>query len=170
RLCLALTGRLEVGARLESRGSGWCVLLLAASGGGLVTVTPRPPWALGPVLWVAAGRLSRRGSDRAGVWFCFILRQGVCRLLECDIPYVAFWFDGLRQGWYCDRGYVAFLKATHPLSPSGSQCDTRCVAFSGSRLKARAPELFSISRVFPFPLSPSRPLGVPAVLGVPPPC
>ncbi|MQL72496.1 hypothetical protein Taro_004830 [Colocasia esculenta] len=134
------------------------------------SVTPRPPWAPGPVLWVAVGRLSRRGSDRIGVWFCFILRQGVCRLLECDIPYVAFWFDGLRQGWNCDRGYVAFLKATHPLSPSGSQCDTRCVAFSGSGLNARAPELFSLSRVFPFPLSPSRPLGVPTVLGVPPPC
>ncbi|MQM13243.1 hypothetical protein Taro_046170 [Colocasia esculenta] len=28
------------------------------------SVTPRPPWVLGPVLWVAAGRLSRRGSDR----------------------------------------------------------------------------------------------------------
>ncbi|MQM22187.1 hypothetical protein Taro_055235 [Colocasia esculenta] len=43
-------------------------------------VTPRPPWALGPVLWVAAGRLSRRGSDRVGVWFCFILRQRVSLL------------------------------------------------------------------------------------------
>ncbi|MQL82046.1 hypothetical protein Taro_014514 [Colocasia esculenta] len=31
-------GRLEVGARMASRGSGWCVLLLAASGGGLVAV------------------------------------------------------------------------------------------------------------------------------------
>ncbi|MQL84234.1 hypothetical protein Taro_016735 [Colocasia esculenta] len=28
----------EAGARLASRGSGWCVLLLAASGGGLVVV------------------------------------------------------------------------------------------------------------------------------------
>ncbi|MQM18497.1 hypothetical protein Taro_051491 [Colocasia esculenta] len=37
RLCLALSGRLEAEARLESRGSGWCVLL-AASGGGLVVV------------------------------------------------------------------------------------------------------------------------------------
>ncbi|MQL86229.1 hypothetical protein Taro_018771 [Colocasia esculenta] len=89
---------------------------------------------------------------------------------------------------YCDRGYVAFLNATYPMSPSGLmdcdrgglatggmspsgfQCDTRCVAFSGSGLKARAPELFPLSRIFPFPLFPSRPLGVPAVLGVPPPC
>ncbi|MQL73755.1 hypothetical protein Taro_006125, partial [Colocasia esculenta] len=31
---------------------------------------------------------------------------------------------------YCDRGYVAFLKATYPLSPSGlMDCDRGCVAF-----------------------------------------
>ncbi|MQL69524.1 hypothetical protein Taro_001788 [Colocasia esculenta] len=57
---------------------------------GCVFVTPRPPWAVGPVLWVAAGRLSRRGSDRVGVWFCLGLRHGVCRLLEGDMAYVAF--------------------------------------------------------------------------------
>ncbi|MQL85282.1 hypothetical protein Taro_017800 [Colocasia esculenta] len=39
------------------------------------------------------------------------------------------------------------------------------VAFTGSGLKARAPEPFPLSRVFPFPLSPSHPLGVPAFLG-----
>ncbi|MQL85775.1 hypothetical protein Taro_018293 [Colocasia esculenta] len=75
-------------------------------------VTPRPPWALGPVLWVVAGQLSQRGSDRVDVWFCLVLRQGVCRLLEDDIPIVAFWFDGWRHGVCCllegDMAYVAF--------------------------------------------------------------
>ncbi|MQM22275.1 hypothetical protein Taro_055326 [Colocasia esculenta] len=46
----------------------------------------------------------------------------------------------------CDRGCM---------SPSVSQCDTRCVAFSGSGLKARAPEPFPLSRIF---LSPFLPL------------
>ncbi|MQL84019.1 hypothetical protein Taro_016518 [Colocasia esculenta] len=64
------------------------------------------------------------------------------------------------SAWDCDRGYVAFLKTTHPLSPSGWY-----VAFTGSGLKARAPEPFPLSRASPFPLSLSRPLGVPAFLG-----
>ncbi|MQL80931.1 hypothetical protein Taro_013387, partial [Colocasia esculenta] len=70
-------------------------------------------------------------------WDC---NRGVCRLLEDDIPTVTFWFDGWRHGvcrllegdmayvafpsrrprrMGCDRGYVAFLKTTYSLSPSG---------------------------------------------------
>ncbi|MQM02530.1 hypothetical protein Taro_035291, partial [Colocasia esculenta] len=96
-------------------------------------------------------------------------------LMDCDGGCVAFlkatWpmspsHRVAPDAWLCDRGYVAFLKATHPLSPSGSQCNTRCVAFSGSGLKARAPEPFPLLSRLSFPplfLSPSR--SFPAVLG-----
>ncbi|MQM10026.1 hypothetical protein Taro_042918 [Colocasia esculenta] len=53
-------GRLEARARLASRGSGWCVLLLAASGGGLVAVvvTASLVWPCWPVLLVVSASVS----------------------------------------------------------------------------------------------------------------
>ncbi|MQM08084.1 hypothetical protein Taro_040941 [Colocasia esculenta] len=62
------------------------------------------------------------------------------------------------SAWDCDRGYVAFLKATYPLSPSVPVATWGMSPSQNCGLKARALEPFPLSHASPFPLflSPSR--------------
>ncbi|MQM19482.1 hypothetical protein Taro_052485, partial [Colocasia esculenta] len=85
------------------------------------------------------------------------------------------------SAWYCDRGYVTFLKTTYPLSPSGlmdgdmgRHTHCRLLVSKASQgmspsqlrgLKARAPEPFPLFRASPFPLSFSRLSELPSILG-----
>ncbi|MQL97467.1 hypothetical protein Taro_030159 [Colocasia esculenta] len=63
------------------------------------------------------------------------------------------------SAWDCDRGYVAFLNTTYPLSPSVPVATWGMSPSQHRGLKARAPEpLPSLSRLSfpPLFLSPSR--------------
>ncbi|MQM15027.1 hypothetical protein Taro_047961 [Colocasia esculenta] len=127
-------------------------------------VTPGP---LGP-LTPSSG--SRQGDCRdvvptasvsGSIWDCDMGRHGLCRL---PIASPQTQSDRRDKRPLCQYGSGGVGRHTHCrlLVPVATGW---YVAFTRSGLKARAPEPFPLSRASPFPLSLSRPLGVPAFLG-----
>ncbi|MQM16619.1 hypothetical protein Taro_049577, partial [Colocasia esculenta] len=154
RLCLALLGRLEAGARLASRGSGWCVLLLAASGGGLVAVVVTI-LVLGCQSMVAPTCVVSRPRDVVLIWLlrglggcaegCFYLvpySVGFCGSRVCVMTLVG--GRGVALFWTGNPYWALFVRLT-PLLPSARGSSSRELGVGRFAETVVAPCVVSIS-------------------------